>query len=104
MEYKKATDAIDRKGRAADTAMEMLAYRAQLPYIANYMKDLSTFKQNQLLQATKFKQGLPDAIQDRIGKSALTAAAMGNMMANQTDSATRFAQVGMRNPTATFSV
>ena len=47
---------------------------------------------------------MPNAIQNRLGQSALTAAAMGNMMANQTDSATRFAQVGMRNPTATFSV
>jgi hypothetical protein len=104
LEYKKATDAMDRKGRAADTAMEMLAYRTQLPYISNYMKDLSTFKQRQLLDAEKIKQSLPNAIQDRIGKSALTAATMGNMMANQTDAATRFAQVGMRNPTATFSV
>ena len=100
----KAQDQISRKGRAADVAMEMLAYRAQLPYISNYMKDLSTFKQAQLLEAERAKQGMPNAIQDRLGQSALTAATMGNMMANQTDSATRFAQVGLRNPTATFSV
>ena len=104
LEYKKRTDAMDRKGRAADTAMEMLAYRTQLPYISNYMKDLSTFKQRQLLDAEKIKQSLPNAVQDRLGQSALTAATMGNMMANQTDASTRFAQVGMRNPTATFSV
>ena len=96
LEYKKRTDAMDRKGRAADTAMEMLAYRTQLPYISNYMKDLSTFKQRQLLDAEKIKQSLPNAVQDRLGQSALTAATMGNMMANQTDASTRFAGLGMQ--------
>ena len=62
------------------------------------MKDLSTFKQAQLLQAERAKQGMPNAIQDRIGQSALTAATMGNMMANQTDASTRFAGLGMQRP------
>ena len=104
LKYKKATDAMDRKGRALDAAMEMANIRANMPFITQQMKDLSTFKQAQLLEAERAKQGMPNAIQNRLGQSALTAAAMGNMMANQTDSATRFAQVGMRNPTATFSV
>ena len=102
--YKQATDSMDRTGRALDAAMEMANIRANMPFITQQMKDLSTFKQAQLLEAERAKQGMPNAIQNRLGQSALTAAAMGNMMANQTDSATRFAQVGMRNPTATFSV
>jgi len=68
--------------------------RAQLPFLANFYKDISRTKQRELLEAEKIKEGLPGRIQERIGQSALTAAAMGNMIANQTDSATRMAQAG----------
>ena len=65
-EYKSKADQESRKGRMADAALESAVMRANMPFITNTMKDLSTFKQNQLLQATKFKQGLPDAIQRRL--------------------------------------
>ena len=94
--YKKATDTMDRKGRAADVGMEMAAMRAQLPYIANYMKDLSTFKQDQLLAAEREKQGMAKQIQERLGQSALTAEAMARATATQQDAATRFAGLGMQ--------
>lgn len=87
-------DKISRKGRLADTGLELAMQRAQLPYLANFYKDISRTKQRELLEAEKIKQGLPKQIQERIGQSALTAAAMGNMIANQTDSATRMAQAG----------
>ncbi len=87
-------DKISRKGRLADTGLELAMQRAQLPYLANFYKDISRSKQRELLEAEKIKQGLPKQIQDRLEKSALTAAAMGNMIANQTDSATRMAQAG----------
>tara|TARA_A100001201_G_C4037295_1_gene185576 strand:+ start:190 stop:867 length:678 start_codon:yes stop_codon:yes gene_type:complete len=87
-------DKISRKGRLADTGLELAMQRAQLPYLANFYKDISASKQRELLEAEKIKQGLPQQIQERIGQSALTAAAMGNMIANQTDSATRMAQAG----------
>ena len=96
LKYKKATDAMDRKGRAADVGMEMAAMRAQLPYIANYMKDLSTFKQAQLLDAERAKQGMAKQIQERLGQSALTAEAMARATATQQDAATRFAGLGMQ--------
>ena len=96
LRYKKATDAMDRKGRAADVGMEMAAMRAQLPYIANYMKDLSTFKQAQLLDAERAKQGMAKQIQERLGQSALTAEAMARATATQQDAATRFAGLGMQ--------
>ena len=96
LRYKKATDAMDRKGRAADVGMEMAAMRAQLPYIANYMKDLSTFKQDQLLAAEREKQGMAKQIQERLGQSALTAEAMARATATQQDAATRFAGLGMQ--------
>ena len=87
-------DKISRKGRLADTGLELAMQRAQLPFLANFYKDISRTKQRELLEAEKIKEGLPGRIQERIGQSALTAAAMGNMIANQTDSATRMAQAG----------
>ena len=87
-------DKISRQGRLADTGLELAMQRAQLPFLANFYKDISRAKQRELLEAEKIKQGLPKQIQERIGQSALTAAAMGNMIANQTDSATRMAQAG----------
>ena len=87
-------DKISRKGRLADTGLELAMQRAQLPFLANFYKDISRTKQRELLEAEKIKEGLPGRIQDRLGQSALTAAAMGNMIANQTDSATRMAQAG----------
>tara|TARA_B100002019_G_scaffold282470_1_gene287746 strand:+ start:627 stop:1283 length:657 start_codon:yes stop_codon:yes gene_type:complete len=87
-------DKISRQGRLADTGLELAMQRAQLPYLANFYKDISRAKQRELLEAEKIKQGLPKQIQDRLEKSALTASAMGNMIANQTDSATRMAQAG----------
>ena len=87
-------DKISRQGRLADTGLELAMQRAQLPFLANFYKDISRAKQRELLEAEKIKQGLPKQIQERIGQSALTAAAMGNMIGNQTDSATRMALAG----------
>ena len=47
----KEQDKISRKGRLADTGLEMAMMRANLPYIEEFNKRLSTFKQNQLLEA-----------------------------------------------------
>ncbi len=96
MDYERKMDSFNRKGRALDAAMEMANIRANMPFITQQMKDLSTFKQAQLLEAERAKQGMPNAIQNRLGQSALAAATMGNMMANQTDASTRFAGLGMQ--------
>ena len=87
-------DKISRKGRLAYTGLELAMQKAQLPFLANFYKDISRTKQRELLEAEKIKQGLPQQIQERIGQSALTAAARGNMIGNQTDSATRMALAG----------
>tara|TARA_A100000172_G_scaffold76291_1_gene59681 strand:+ start:85 stop:741 length:657 start_codon:yes stop_codon:yes gene_type:complete len=100
----KAQDEISRKGRLADVGMEYAMQRAQLPYYADFYKDLSKTKQEELLRARQIQEGFAGPTQERIGQSALTAAVMGNTIATQQDAATRFAQAGMRTPTATFSV
>ena len=94
LKYKKATDAMDRKGRAADVAMEMAAYRAQMPFITRQMKDLSTFKQRQLLDAERIKQSLPNAVQSRLALADAGFATQAGAIAGQQDAATRFAGLG----------
>ena len=71
-------DKISRKGRLFDTSLEMAMQRAELPYLANFYKDISRTKQRELLEAEKIKQGLPKQIQERLAtaRSALTATAM----------------------------
>jgi len=64
--YKKESDKESRKGRMADAFLESAVMRANMPFITNTMKDLSTFKQRQLLDAEKVKQSLPDAVQRRL--------------------------------------
>ena len=92
----KAQDEISRKGRAADVAMEMAAYRSQLPFITNQMKDLSTFKQRQLLDAERVKQSLPNAVQARLATADAGFATQAGAIAAQQDAATRMAGLGMQ--------
>tara|TARA_R100001198_G_scaffold47593_1_gene26509 strand:- start:12 stop:875 length:864 start_codon:yes stop_codon:yes gene_type:complete len=103
-ETKQAVDAIVeanerlnplmRKNRLFDVGLEMAAQRAQLPFITNQMKDLSTFKQRQLLDAEKIKQSFPNAIQSRLLTADTGFKTQADAIANQTDAATRFAQAG----------
>ena len=103
-ETKQAVDAIveanerlnplARKNRVFDVGLEMAAQRAQLPFITNQMKDLSTFKQRQLLDAEKIKQSFPNAIQARMLTADTGFKTQADAIANQTDAATRFAQAG----------
>jgi len=65
-EFKKNADKESRKGRVADALLESTVMRANMPFITNTLKDLSTFKQRQLLDAEKVKQSLPDAVQRRL--------------------------------------
>jgi len=97
-------DKISRTGRALDNAMEIASLQAQLPLYEDLARRTSTFKQDQLLRARQIQEGFAGPTQERMGQSALTAAVMGNTIATQQDAATRFAQAGMRTPTATFSV
>jgi len=94
LKYKKATDAMDRKGRMLDNALEFASLRAQMPFITQQFKDLSTFKQRQLLDAEKIKQGLPNAVQARLLAGDTGFATQAGAIAGQQDAATRFAGLG----------
>ena len=102
-DYKKKYDTQSRKGRALDSAMEFANLRTQMPFYMNQLKDLTTFKQRQLLDAEKIKQGLPNAQQARLLAADQGFAQQAGAIRDQNDSAIRFAQAGIRTPTATFS-
>ena len=87
-------DKISRKGRLFDTGLEMAMQRAELPYLANFYKDISRTKQRELLEAEKIKQGLPNAIQSRLATADAGFATQAGAIKDQTDAATRMALAG----------
>jgi len=91
---REALDPLDRKKRIFDTGLEMAAQRAMLPFITNQMKDLSTFKQRQLLDAEKIKQSFPNAIQARMLTADTGFKTQQDAITGATDAATRMAQAG----------
>ena len=103
MEYEKAMDPFNRKGRILDAAIESANMRANMPFITNTMKDLSTFKQRQLLDAEKIKQALPNAVQARLLAGDTGFKAQADAISGQQDAATRFAGLGMRPSNVSFS-
>lgn len=104
LKYQREMDKISRKGRVIDNAMEIANIQAQLPMYANYFKNLSTFKQQQLLDAEFAKQKMPDASEARKLSSATRFAGEAQAIANQFKEAVEGSKAGIRTPTATFSV
>ena len=94
VDFKKRINPLERKDRLFDTGLEMAAQRAMLPFITNQMKDLSTFKQRQLLDAEKIKQSFPNAIQSRLLTADTGFKTQQDAITGATDAATRFAQAG----------
>jgi len=94
MDYERKMDPFNRKGRMLDNALEFASLQAQMPFITNQMKDLSTFKQRQLLDAERIKQSLPNAVQARLATADAGFATQAGAIAGQQDAATRFAGLG----------
>ena len=97
-------DKISRKGRLADTGLEMAMMRANLPYIEEFNKRLSTFKQNQLLEAELAKQMMPFGQEQLKVSSSLRFAGELGAVSDAYGKAGEVAARGIRQPTATFSV
>ena len=85
-----------RKGRVLDNALDFLSMQIQTPFIMDTLKDASTFKQQQLLDAERIKQGLPNAQQLRMQAASNAFATEAAAIAAQQDAATRFAGLGMQ--------
>ena len=104
MDYERQMDPFNRKGRALDSAMEFANLRTQMPFYMNQLKDLTTFKQQQLLDSELVKQSMPDAREARKLSSASRFAGELGAIADAYSKAGTVAQGGIRQPTATFSV
>ena len=96
LRYKKGADTQSRKGRILDNALDFLNMQLQTPFLMKTLKDASTFKQQQLLDAEAIKQGLPNAVQSRMLAADTGAAQLRQSLAAQQDAATRFAGLGMQ--------
>ena len=104
MDYERQMDPFNRKGRALDSAMEFANLRTQMPFYMNQLKDLTTFKQQQLLDSELVKQSMPDAREARKLSSASRFAGELGAIADAYSKAGTVAQGGISQPTATFSV
>ena len=71
---------------------------------ANYFKDLSTFKQQQILDSELIKQSMPDARERRKLSSATRFAGELGAVAGAYGTEAVGSKAGIRQPTATFSV
>ena len=96
MKYEREMDPFNRKGRVLDSALDFLNVRLQTPFLMNTLKDASTFKQQQLLDAEAIKQGLPNAQQLRMQAASNAFATEAAAIAAQQDAANRFAGLGMQ--------
>ena len=104
MDYERAMDPFNRKGRMLDSALDFANLQAQMPFYMRQLKDASTFKQQQLLDAELIKQSMPDAREARKLSSASRFAGELASVADAYSKAGTVAQGGIRQPTATFSV
>ena len=103
-EFKKAADTQSRKGRILDNAIEFINMQAQTPFLMKTLKDASTFKQQQLLDAEAIKQGMPNALQARLLAADTGFAQQAAALAGQADAASRMAGVGVFPRNVGFSV
>ena len=104
LDFNKKIAPINRKNRLIDTALESGVMRANMPFITNTLKDLTTFKQQQLLDAEAIKQGMPNAVQARLLAGDTGFATQAGAIRDQADAATRMAGVGVNPRMVAFAV
>ena len=92
---KEKMDPINRKSKLIDAALESAVMRANMPFITNTMKDISAYKQQQLLDAEAIKQGMPNALQARMLAGDTGFAQQAGAISSLADSATRMAGLGV---------
>ena len=73
---------------------EAASYAITEPIRQKFLRDASTFKQRQLLEAERIKQAMPNAIQNRLLAADAGFATQAGAIAGQQDAATRFANIG----------
>ena len=87
------------RGLKREAAFDEAAnYALTEPIRQRFLRDAVTFKQKQLLEAERIKQGMPNAVQSRLALADAGFATQAGAIAGQQDAATRFAGLGMQRP------
>ena len=85
---------LNRNLRRQAAFDEAANYAITEPLRQKFLRDASTFKQRQLLEAERIKQAMPNAIQNRLLAADAGFATQAGAIAGQQDAATRFANLG----------
>ena len=85
---------LNRNLRRQAAFDEAATFALTEPLRQKFLRDASTFKQRQLLEAERIKQAMPNAIQNRLLAADAGFATQAGAIAGQQDSATRFANLG----------
>ena len=94
---------INRKNKLIDTALESAVLRANMPFVTDTLKDITTFKQQQLLNAEAIKQGMPNAVQARLLAGDTGFATQADAIAKQYLAAVEGAKAGAFPRNVSFS-
>ena len=94
---------INRKNKLIDTALESAVMRANMPFITNTLKDITAYKQQQLLDAEAIKQGMPNAVQTRLLAADTGFKQQADAIANQYLAAVEGAKGGVFPRNVSFS-
>ena len=94
---------INRKNKLIDTALESAVMRANMPFVTDTLKDITTFKQQQLLDAERIKQREPNAVQARLLAGDTGFAQQADAIAKQYLAAVEGAKAGAFPRNVSFS-
>ena len=94
---------INRKNKLIDTALESAVMRANMPFITNTLKDITSFKQQQLLDSEAIKQGMANDVQTRLLAADTGFKQQADAIANQYLAAVEGAKGGVFPRNVSFS-
>ena len=94
---------INRKNKLIDTALESAVMRANMPFVTNTLKDITSFKQQQLLDSEAIKQGMANDVQTRLLAADTGFKQQADAIANQYLAAVEGAKGGVFPRNVSFS-
>ena len=94
---------INRKNKLIDTALESAVMRANMPFVTDTLKDITTFKQQQLLDSEAIKQGMANDVQARLAAKDIGFKQQADAIANQYLAAVEGAKGGVFPRNVSFS-
>ena len=103
IDFNKKMAGINRKDRLIDAALESAVMRANMPFVTDTLKDITAYKQQQLLDAEAIKQGMPNDVQTRLLAADTGFKQQADAIANQYLAAVEGAKGGVFPRNVSFS-